>query len=121
MKGVVKKIIWDRGFGFIAIEDEKDAFFHRSALAGKEFDSLKEGVGVEFDLEHTPKGIQAINVTASDTSKTERVRLMQAYCNKCRVKREMKNPQSIIMKNGRPATRGACSVCGTKMFRVGKG
>ncbi len=45
---------------------------------------------------------------------------MQAYCLKCRVKREMKNVRSVTMKNGRPATQGVCSVCGTKMYRIGK-
>ncbi len=46
---------------------------------------------------------------------------MQAYCVKCRTSREMRNPQRITMKNGRPATQGQCPVCGTKMFRIGKG
>ncbi len=45
---------------------------------------------------------------------------MQAYCMKCRTKREMKDAKSITMKNGRPATQGTCPVCGTKMFRIGK-
>jgi hypothetical protein len=45
---------------------------------------------------------------------------MQAYCLKCRTKREMKNVRSITMKNGRVATQGVCSVCGTKMYRIGK-
>ncbi len=45
---------------------------------------------------------------------------MQAYCVKCREKREMKNPKSITMKNGKPATQGVCPTCGTKMFRIGK-
>ena len=45
---------------------------------------------------------------------------MQGYCVKCRAKREMRNPQQITMKNGRPATTGICPVCGTKMFRIGK-
>ncbi len=45
---------------------------------------------------------------------------MQAYCMKCRAKREMSNTQQIKMKNGRPATQGVCPVCGTKMFRIGK-
>jgi len=40
---------------------------------------------------------------------------------KCRTKREMKNPQQITMKNGKPATQGVCPVCETKMFRTGKG
>ena len=48
------------------------------------------------------------------------VELMQAYCMKCRAKREMKDAKAITMKNGRPATQGVCPVCGTKMFRIGK-
>ena len=47
-------------------------------------------------------------------------RLMQAYCMKCRTKREMKDAKKITMKNGKPATQGVCPVCGTKMFRIGK-
>jgi hypothetical protein len=46
---------------------------------------------------------------------------MQGYCMKCRKKREMKNTRAIKMKNGRPATQGVCPVCGTKMFRIGRG
>ncbi len=46
---------------------------------------------------------------------------MQAYCMKCKAKREIKDARSITMKNGRPATQGTCPVCGTKMFRIGKG
>jgi|GEM_PF-517923 len=35
---------------------------------------------------------------------------MQAYCMKCRAKREMRDAKSITMKNGRPATQGICPV-----------
>ena len=45
---------------------------------------------------------------------------MQAYCMKCRTKREMKDAKAITMKNGKPATQGVCPTCGTKMFRIGK-
>jgi hypothetical protein len=45
---------------------------------------------------------------------------MQAYCVKCRAKKEMSNPKAITMKNGKPATQGVCPTCGTKMFRIGK-
>tara|TARA_Y100000031_G_C8079485_1_gene318966 strand:- start:241 stop:363 length:123 start_codon:yes stop_codon:yes gene_type:complete len=38
---------------------------------------------------------------------------------KCRTKREMKNPEKVTLKNGRPATKGTCPNCGTKMFRIG--
>lgn len=45
---------------------------------------------------------------------------MEAYCVKCKGKVGMKNTQSIVMKNGRPATQGICPRCGTKLFRIGK-
>ena len=44
---------------------------------------------------------------------------MQGYCMKCRTMREMKNPEKVTMKNGRPATKGTCPVCGTKIFKIG--
>ena len=62
MKGTIKKVIRQRGFGFIAAEDGKEIFFHRSALAGGDFDSLQEGASVEFDVEESPKGVRAANV-----------------------------------------------------------
>ena len=43
-----------------------------------------------------------------------------AYCMKCKKKVEIKNPKQITLKNGRPAVQGVCSVCGTKVFRIGK-
>lgn len=45
---------------------------------------------------------------------------MEAYCLKCRTKREMVSPTPITMKNGKPATTGTCPVCNTKMFKIGK-
>jgi hypothetical protein len=44
---------------------------------------------------------------------------LEAYCMKCKQKREMKKTEQIQMKNGRPATRGECTTCGTKMFKIG--
>jgi len=46
--------------------------------------------------------------------------MTQAYCVKCRKKVEMKNAQSVTLKNGKPATKGQCPNCGTKVFRIGK-
>jgi len=42
------------------------------------------------------------------------------YCVKCRKKKVMKNPKSVTMKNGRPATKGICPTCGSKMYRMEK-
>ena len=46
--------------------------------------------------------------------------MAQAYCVKCRTKKEMKDPKAITMKNGKPAMQVTCPSCGTKMFRIGK-
>jgi hypothetical protein len=48
-----------------------------------------------------------------------RIDMTTAYCVKCKTKREMRNPQNIVMKNGRKAMTGTCPVCGTKLFRIG--
>ncbi|HEX9091683.1 MAG TPA: DNA topoisomerase, partial [Anaerolineales bacterium] len=44
---------------------------------------------------------------------------MEAYCVKCRTKREISDPQPVFTSNGTPATRGICPVCGTTLFRMG--
>ena len=43
----------------------------------------------------------------------------EGYCVKCKDKKEMKEPEAITMKNGRPATKGTCPDCGTKIFKIG--
>ena len=65
---------------------------------------------------------EAIDIRASNSlfSPQKGDRPMQAYCMKCRTKREMKDARPITMKNGKPATQGTCPACGTKMFRIGK-
>ena len=45
--------------------------------------------------------------------------MTEAYCVKCKEKREMKGEEKVTMKNGRNATKGTCPVCGTKMFKIG--
>lgn len=43
---------------------------------------------------------------------------MEAYCVKCRMKREMADAQKVTLKNGRPAMKGRCPDCNTSMFRM---
>ncbi len=45
---------------------------------------------------------------------------MDAYCLKCREKRDMVDPVPYEMKNKKMAMTGTCPVCGTKMFKIGK-
>jgi Domain of unknown function (DUF5679) len=40
-----------------------------------------------------------------------------AYCMKCKTQRELKNPETVTMKNGRKALKGKCSVCGTGLYK----
>jgi len=47
--------------------------------------------------------------------------MAEAYCVKCKTKRQMQNEEKITMKNGRPATQGKCPECGTKLFKIGAG
>ena len=47
--------------------------------------------------------------------------MAEAYCVKCKTKREVKDAQQITMKNGKPALKGSCPVCGTSMFKIGGG
>ena len=60
--GKIKKLVWDRGFGFISDADGKEVFFHKSGLLETQFDALKEGTEVEFEVESSPKGPRATNV-----------------------------------------------------------
>ncbi|HEY6570370.1 MAG TPA: cold shock domain-containing protein [Candidatus Limnocylindrales bacterium] len=65
-KGTIKKVVADRGFGFITAEDGKDYFFHRGGLvAPLDFDRLNGGESVEFEIEASPKGPRAIQVSAA--------------------------------------------------------
>ena len=65
MKGTIKRIVRDRGFGFIRSTDGQEVFFHRNGLQQMDFDSLKEGSTVEFEVEQSEKGPRAANVRQS--------------------------------------------------------
>lgn len=63
MKGTIKTIVADKGFGFIAREGEtKDLFFHSNDLSGVSFAELKVGDEVTFEVAEGPKGPSAKNV-----------------------------------------------------------
>lgn len=60
--GTVKWFNASKGYGFIAREDGRDVFVHFSAIQGEGYRSLNEGERVEFSVEDSPKGPQAVNV-----------------------------------------------------------
>ena len=64
--GTIKKVVADRGFGFVVGEDAKDYFFHRGALdTSLDFDRLTGGERVTFEIEASPKGPRAVQVRAA--------------------------------------------------------
>ena len=61
-EGKVKWFNEKKGFGFIEQDGEKDLFVHYTAIQGNGFKTLKEGQRVSFEIEETPKGLNAKNV-----------------------------------------------------------
>ncbi|MBU2009328.1 MAG: cold shock domain-containing protein [Chloroflexi bacterium] len=53
-KGTIRRLVADRGFGFIKPEVGQDLFFHRSQLEGVDFGSLREEQEVEFEVGKDP-------------------------------------------------------------------
>jgi len=65
-QGKIKKLVADKGFGFIQSESGQDVFFHHSTVADRGFDDLTEGQQVEFTIEqgqsNSGKGPRAASV-----------------------------------------------------------
>jgi len=61
-RGKIKKMVRDRGFGFIRGDDGKEVFFHRSGLNAADYDGLSEGDVVEYVVQEGPRGARAENV-----------------------------------------------------------
>jgi cold shock protein len=64
MQGTIKRLVRDKGFGFIATGGDQEFFFHSSACSGARFDDLREGQAVSFEEGRGPKGPRAENVRA---------------------------------------------------------
>ncbi|MGB9724568.1 MAG: cold-shock protein [Chloroflexia bacterium] len=61
-RGHVKWFNATKGYGFISRAEGGDVFVHFSAIQGAGYRTLEEGEEVEFEVEQTPKGPQAVNV-----------------------------------------------------------
>jgi len=60
--GKIKKLVSDRGFGFISDTDGREVFFHQNSLVEVKFEALTEEQAVSYDIEKSDKGPRAINV-----------------------------------------------------------
>jgi CspA family cold shock protein len=67
--GKVKRLVQERGFGFITADDGREIFFHRSGVEGTTFESLREGQRVSFDVEKGQKGPRAVHVQVAEAGK----------------------------------------------------
>ena len=56
MNGTIKRLVADKGFGFILAGDGNEYFFHNSACSSTRFDDLQEGQAVTFESGQGPKG-----------------------------------------------------------------
>jgi CspA family cold shock protein len=62
LSGTIKRLVSDKGFGFILASDGNEYFFHSSACGQPSFDELREGQAVVFDRGQGPKGPRGENV-----------------------------------------------------------
>ena len=62
MKGTVKNFNKEKGYGFIRAEDNRDYFFHYSALIMDDYKTAEKGENVEFEIEESDRGPRAKNV-----------------------------------------------------------
>lgn len=60
--GKIKKLVNERGFGFISDTDGREVFFHQTSLVDVRFSDLASDQVVEFDVENSDKGPRAVNV-----------------------------------------------------------
>ena len=60
VRGTIKRLVYEKGFGFVADEGGQEYFFHQSACTS--FSALREGQAVTFDTGQGPKGPRAENV-----------------------------------------------------------
>ena len=64
-QGKIKKLIADKGFGFVE-GDREDMFFHHTAVEGTTFEQLKEGQMVQYEVGRGPKGPRAEQIRVVD-------------------------------------------------------
>jgi len=71
-KGAIGRLITDQGFGFIRTAEGEDLFFHRNQIEGVDFNSLREGQQVEFEVSQGPDGSCAVRVRLPQEHKDAR-------------------------------------------------
>lgn len=62
MKGTIKKVDQEKGYGFITVEGRKDVFFHANDCSERNFKDMKQGDAVTFETADSDKGPKAVDV-----------------------------------------------------------
>ncbi len=90
-KGTIKRLVTDRGFGFIRTESKEELLFHRNELQGVDYNSLREGQQVEFEIgQGRDSRRQAVSV-----------RLAQPTANGIKLRQEPKDANDgLVWKEG---------------------
>ena len=88
----------------------------KTEISDKQSSELND---LEKQIGELKKAVEKLDDSKPTTSSTKSTNV-QAYCVKCKAKRDVKEPIQTKLKNGRPAIKGTCSKCGTKMSRLGK-
>ena len=84
--GTIKRLVRDRGFGFIRDDGGQEWFFHRSSVKAGSFEALNEGQRVSFDEEPSSKGPRAGNIrseAASSSTRSDSAHLAAAIAPSC--------------------------------------
>jgi CspA family cold shock protein len=68
--GKIKRMVQERGFGFISADDGREIFFHRSGIEGTTFEALREGQRVSFEVEKGQKGPRAVHVQLAEVAQS---------------------------------------------------
>ncbi len=104
------------------IDDLENILSNQNSTEPEEEEATPEQLSKVKKLEKEIKKLEAVKNKFGNSDnveiKTPESSSQEAYCVKCKTKRIIKNPKETTMKNGRPAIRGICSVCGSKVFRI---
>lgn len=98
------------------IKEEKTAPDSTGVVAKKPMTATQEDVAVK----KSEVAAQSQQLNTGKTQLSAEVVGVEAYCVKCKKKTLMQNVEAVTTKNGVPALKGTCSICGTRQFRMGR-
>ena len=114
-----KPEITESPHGTLPKEQEKNSKQKTEHVQSTSDEQSKELYELEKQIGDLKKAVDELDESKTSES-SDKNSAIQAYCVKCKSKRDIKNPIQSELKNGRPAIKGVCSVCETRVCRIGK-